>query len=86
MNLIYKNNKIPVTYTINKGIMRYKFQKLYYAIIINECNKYICIEVSNGLENENFRFISSGDKDHNITNFFKSIQDKYKHLSRHKYN
>ena len=40
MNLIYEKNKIPVTQTTNNTIMRYKYQKLYYAIIINNCNRY----------------------------------------------
>ena len=43
MNLIYKNKKIMVTTTTNKNILRYHFQKLYYAIIINNCNRYSSI-------------------------------------------
>lgn len=43
MNLIYKNKKIMVTTTTNKKILRYHFQKLYYAIIINNCNRYSSI-------------------------------------------
>ena len=43
MKLLYKDKELMVTTTTNKGIMRYKFQKLYYAIIINHCNSYSSI-------------------------------------------
>ena len=43
MKLVYKDKKISVTTTNNKNIMRYKFPKLYYAIIINNCNSYSSI-------------------------------------------
>ena len=43
MKLIYNNKEISATITNNKGIMRYKFQKLYYAIIIKNCNRYSSI-------------------------------------------
>lgn len=43
MKLVYKNKEIPVTTTNNPQIMRFKFQKLYYAIIINNCNRYSSI-------------------------------------------
>lgn len=43
MKLKYKNNKIMVTETNNLNILKYKFQKLYYAIIINNCNRYSSI-------------------------------------------
>ena len=43
MNLVYNQEKIPVTITKNKNIMRYKFPKLYYAIIIEDCNRYSSI-------------------------------------------
>ena len=43
MNLVYKENKIMVTKTTNKTILKYHFQKLYYAIIINNCNRYSSI-------------------------------------------
>ena len=43
MKLVYKDKKIMVTTTNNSMIMRYKFQKLYYAIIINNCNRYSSI-------------------------------------------
>lgn len=32
-----------VTETNNLNILKYKFQKLYYAIIINNCNRYSSI-------------------------------------------
>ena len=31
------------TTTTNKNILKYHFQKLYYAIIINNCNRYSSI-------------------------------------------
>ena len=43
MKLIYMDKKITLTTTNNKNIMRYKFQKLYYAILINDCNRYSSI-------------------------------------------
>ena len=43
MKLKYKNNYIDVTTTTNKTIMKYRFQKLYYAIIIKDCNRYSSI-------------------------------------------
>ena len=43
MRLSYKNKEITVTTTSNKQIMRYKFPKLYYAIVINNCNRYSSI-------------------------------------------
>lgn len=43
MRLKYKDQTIPVTTTTNSNIMKYKFQKLYYGIIINNCNRYSSI-------------------------------------------
>ena len=43
MYLQYKNTFIPVTTTHNKTILKYHFQKLYYAIIIYDCNRYSSI-------------------------------------------
>jgi len=43
MKLKYKNETIDVTTTTNKTIMKYRFQKLYYAIIIKDCNRYSSI-------------------------------------------
>ena len=43
MNLSYKNESIMATTTNNKTILKYHFQKLYYAIIINNCNRYSSI-------------------------------------------
>ena len=39
MKLKYKNKTIEVTQTTNKTIIKYKVQKLYYAIIIKNCNR-----------------------------------------------
>lgn len=43
MKLKYKNAVIDVTTTTNKVILKYRFQKLYYAIIIKDCNRYSSI-------------------------------------------
>ena len=43
MKLKYKNEAIDVTTTTNKTILKYRFQKLYYAIIIKNCNRYSSI-------------------------------------------
>ena len=43
MDLLYKNKSIPVTTTNNKEILKYHFQKLYYAIIVKNCNRYSSI-------------------------------------------
>ena len=43
MKLIYKNNSLMATTTTNKTILKYHFQKIYYAIIIKNCNRYSSI-------------------------------------------
>lgn len=43
MKLKYKNKTIEVTQTTNKTIIKYKVQKLYYAIIIKNCSRYSSI-------------------------------------------
>ena len=43
MDLLYNNKSIPVTTTKNKDILKYQFQKLYYAIIVKNCNRYSTI-------------------------------------------
>ena len=43
MKLKYKKETIDVTTTTNKTILKYRFQKLYYAIIIKNCNRYSSI-------------------------------------------
>lgn len=43
MKLKYQNQTIDVTTTTNKTIIKYRFQKLYYAIIIKNCNRYSSI-------------------------------------------
>ena len=43
MNLLYNNKSISVTTTKNKDILKYHFQKLYYAIIVENCNRYSSI-------------------------------------------
>ena len=43
MKLKYQNNSINITATTNKNILKYHFQKLYYAIMIKNCNRYSSI-------------------------------------------
>ena len=43
MKLIFNNEQIMLTTTSNIKILCYKFQKLYYAILIYNCNKYSSI-------------------------------------------
>lgn len=43
MKLKYQNEIIDVTTTKNPTILKYHFQKLYYAIIIKDCNRYSSI-------------------------------------------
>ena len=43
MKLKYKETKIDVTTTTNPNLLKYRFQKLYYAIIIKNCNRYSSI-------------------------------------------
>ena len=43
MKLKYDNEILDVTTTTNKTIIKYKIQKLYYAIIIKDCNRYSSI-------------------------------------------
>lgn len=43
MKLEYENNEIMITSTTNPNLLKYHFQKLYYAIIIKNCNRYSSI-------------------------------------------
>lgn len=43
MKLKYENIVIDATITKSKTILKYRFQKLYYAIIIKDCNQYSSI-------------------------------------------
>ncbi len=43
MKLKYNNKSIDVTTTSNKLLLKYHFQKIYYAIIIKNCNRYSSI-------------------------------------------
>lgn len=43
MKLRYKEEIIDVTTTTNQTLLKYRFQKLYYAIIIKNCNRYSSI-------------------------------------------
>lgn len=62
MKLKYNNTLIPATQTHNNLIMRYKFQKLYYAIVIYNCNRYSSIaskqRVDIVMTDENFNILS----------------------------
>lgn len=43
MKLKYKEEKITLTMTTNSKLLKYHFQKLYYAIMIKNCNRYSTI-------------------------------------------
>ncbi len=43
MKLKYKEKNLMATETKNPQIIKYHFQKLYYAIIIKNCNRYSSI-------------------------------------------
>ena len=71
MKLVYKNKEIPATITENKNLMRYKFQKLYYAIIIKNCNKYSSIASKQRIDvvmtDESFKILSIKKEMHENT-------------------
>ena len=71
MKLIYNNTKISVTTTNNNMIMRYKYQKLYYAIIINNCNRYSSIgskqRVDIAMTDNNYKILSLKKQMHENT-------------------
>lgn len=73
MKLKYNNILIPVTKTHNNQIMRYKFQKLYYAIVIYDCNHYSSIaskqRVDIVMTDENFNILSYLKEMHENTIF-----------------
>lgn len=43
MKLEYNKKEISATMTTNPNLLKYHFQKLYYAIIIKNCNRYSSI-------------------------------------------
>ena len=43
MKIEYQNTEIMVTRTTNPNLLKYHFQKLYYAIMIKKCNRYSSI-------------------------------------------
>ncbi|MBQ6495130.1 MAG: hypothetical protein IJI49_03920 [Bacilli bacterium] len=73
MKLIYNNKEISVTNTYNETIMKYKYQKLYYAIIINECNSYSSIQNKQRIDvimtDENYKILSIKKEMHENTIF-----------------
>jgi len=62
MKLRYNDSSVVVTITNNVKILNYKFQKLYYAIIIKNCNKYSSIlnkqRVDVVMINDDFKVLS----------------------------
>ena len=73
MKLIYNNKEISVTNTHNETIMKYKYQKLYYAIIINECNSYSSIQnkqrIDVAMTNDDLKILSIKKDMHENTIF-----------------
>lgn len=43
MKLKYQDKSISLTTTTNKTILKYHFQKLYYAILVKDSNRYSSI-------------------------------------------
>ena len=77
MNLIYKENSIGVTKTNNPQILKYHFQKLYYAIIINNCNRYSSIANKQRIDivmtDDNLKILSFKREMHENT-FYENLQ------------
>lgn len=69
MKLKYKDIILPVTQTTNSLIMRYKFQKLYYAIIIHNCNRYSSIASKQRVD------IVMTDENLNILSYLKEMHE-----------
>lgn len=69
MKLQYHNISIPTTQTYNKQIMRYKFQKIYYAIIIYDCNRYSSIASKQRVD------IVMTDENLNILSYLKEMHE-----------
>lgn len=73
MKLKYKNDTIPVTMTKNQMIMKYHFQKLYYAIIIQNCHRYSSVaskqRVDVVMTDDNFKILSIKKEMHENTVF-----------------
>ncbi|MEE3343581.1 MAG: hypothetical protein VZS44_05780 [Bacilli bacterium] len=80
MILTYKGKNIQATITTNPRIMRYKFQKLYYAIIINNCNKYSSIVSKQRID------VVMTDEDYNILSIKKAMHENtiYENNKAHK--
>ena len=80
MKLIYKEKEISATITTNPKIMRYKFQKLYYAIIINNCNRYSSIaskqKVDVIMTDNNYNILSIKKEMHENTVYENDKADK----------
>lgn len=43
MRVRYKNQELMITETKSSTILKYHFQKIYYAILIRDCNRYSSI-------------------------------------------
>ena len=73
MELSYKQKKIMTTTTNNKNILKYHFQKLYYAIIINNCNRYSSIANKQRIDvimtDDDFKILSYKKEMHENTFF-----------------
>ena len=69
MKIIYKGKELSATITTNPRLMRYKFQKLYYAIIINNCNRYSSIASKQRVD------VVMTDNDYNILSIKKEMHE-----------
>lgn len=80
MKIIYKGKELNATITTNPRLMRYKFQKLYYAIIINNCNSYSSIASKQRVD------VVMTDNDYNILSIKREMHENtiYENINANK--
>lgn len=80
MKLEYDKKSIMVTTTTNQTILKYHFQKLYYAIIINNCNRYSSIANKQRIDvvmtDDNLKILSIKREMHENTVFQNELATK----------
>lgn len=73
MKLKYQNHSLDVTTTMNQTILKYHFQKLYYAVIIKNCNRYSSIgnkqRIDVAMVDDNLKILSYKREMHENTVF-----------------
>ena len=62
MKVVYESKEIMATITTNNSLLKHHFQKLYYAIIITNCNRYSSVankqRIDVVLTDDNLKIIS----------------------------